>query len=432
MGSERVDLMAQCPECGSKKSTSQMRLSPSDNMDPKYPWSAVLKVIVCADCKSKVPAHLWEMWDKQTVASAKAEWKKKFKPQTNEESVPLRPREEKAPEGPFLIDLTGKLHNEGDTSLPFNIDLALRRPESVFGRDGDVEFPFDSSMEPQHFAIVQEDDEKCILHNLASGRNTFVNGMGLQEGAVRELQELDSIWFGGQSLLFTSVLELNLERLDRMVVLQNFQTKKIAETWNYKETLSRYAGKLPENLPPEVALVEFLSSVNSYMSVEVRYELKGSPDETHLHTAATLSRLEKKAVHFLKGSQFLEMLRVSNLGMSLSRKSKMEVCFHRLRGIAHGGLKMPKQARLDFLAALMLDVTDAVTLANYITACIDTEDSAAALDGIRRFYSALDGSAKGMVLDSILEAVKCKILLLEDLPEDLVLSLRAKLRQHSC
>ena len=69
-----------CPECGSTESGYEQYVS----LDPpapkdKNPWSSVLQIITCKQCRREIPAHLGERWNDISIEDAKKVWKKEYR-----------------------------------------------------------------------------------------------------------------------------------------------------------------------------------------------------------------------------------------------------------------------------------------------------------------------------------------------------------------
>lgn len=62
-----------CPECGSREAREILCVDYEKETDD--PWTAVLQVLVCAQCRCGIPAHLAERWDGMTVEAAQKEWR---------------------------------------------------------------------------------------------------------------------------------------------------------------------------------------------------------------------------------------------------------------------------------------------------------------------------------------------------------------------
>ena len=69
-----------CPNCGSTESTDEQYIS-KDAPDPKdtNPWSSVLQIITCKQCRREIPAHLGERWNNISIEDAQKEWKKEYR-----------------------------------------------------------------------------------------------------------------------------------------------------------------------------------------------------------------------------------------------------------------------------------------------------------------------------------------------------------------
>ncbi len=61
-----------CPECGSTEPGSNIHVS--TNFREEDAWSGVLHIIVCAQCRYNIPAHLGELWNDITPEEARQEW----------------------------------------------------------------------------------------------------------------------------------------------------------------------------------------------------------------------------------------------------------------------------------------------------------------------------------------------------------------------
>lgn len=88
----------------------------------------------------------------------------------------------------------------------------------------------------------------------------------------------------------------------------------------------------------------------------------------------------------------------------------------RLLGVAYGSIENESGARKSFLSALRLDPNDGLTLANYITSCFHAGDVDSAREGIEQFFDSLQLDEQRIVLESLLEAIRCGWVQKEDLP----------------
>jgi len=140
-----------------------------------------------------------------------------------------------------------------------------------------------------------------------------------------------------------------------------------------------------------------------------------------------LKRQRQDAINCLQKKQFSEMAITCNESLNATDDPNEQLEFFKLRGVAYGGLGMPEEARSSFLEALRIDPKDGFTLANYITSCLDCGDSQAAIDGVSKFYSGLDGMSKGIVIDSLIEALECKTIEISALPPEVIDTISKKI-----
>ena len=67
-----------CPECGGTTPAVVAMVSTSPAAGPEDPWSHVLQIIECEQCRREIPAHLAERWENQSIEAAQREWREVF------------------------------------------------------------------------------------------------------------------------------------------------------------------------------------------------------------------------------------------------------------------------------------------------------------------------------------------------------------------
>ena len=82
-----------CPECAGSRPARTLHRSasaplPTPTEVKTNPWCGVFVTVVCAGCGFHVPGHLAELWDGQTVESARAEWRQFYRPGAPHETAP--------------------------------------------------------------------------------------------------------------------------------------------------------------------------------------------------------------------------------------------------------------------------------------------------------------------------------------------------------
>jgi tetratricopeptide (TPR) repeat protein len=92
-----------CPACDSRQSGNEIQVSPKRTEN--NPWSYISKAYICSICNSKIPGHLWCLWDGWTEAESKLQWQEVFMPKPNNENIQYV-NEDGTPIDPSAIDTT--------------------------------------------------------------------------------------------------------------------------------------------------------------------------------------------------------------------------------------------------------------------------------------------------------------------------------------
>lgn len=87
-----------CPECGSHKTGEQEMINcrPPQAGDP--PWGSVLEVVVCGECKRRIPAHIGYRRSGITYEEARRQWLAVYRKRTRKkDELDISP-----PPGPIM------------------------------------------------------------------------------------------------------------------------------------------------------------------------------------------------------------------------------------------------------------------------------------------------------------------------------------------
>ena len=140
-------------------------------------------------------------------------------------------------------------------------------------------------------------------------------------------------------------------------------------------------------------------------------------------TEVTVEQLHEMAVRAFKEGDREQLKYLCDLGVEACGSKGLGLEFLKLRGICHAQCGDLVRARHDLLSVLDVTPNDEVAFINYVTACLEAGDSKSALQAIKLCYPTFDGASKGMILDSIREAITVGTLKTEDLPEAAILDL---------
>ncbi len=90
-----------------------------------------------------------------------------------------------------------------------------------------------------------------------------------------------------------------------------------------------------------------------------------------------------------------------------------------LLGFGFANLRNIQRARETFLESILANLPqiDSMVFVNYITSCFDLSDKDSALKMIEQYFEDFDSDCKKMVLESLLEAVRTKLVSISDLSQ---------------
>ena len=91
--------------------------------------------------------------------------------------------------------------------------------------------------------------------------------------------------------------------------------------------------------------------------------------------------------------------------------------FWSLLGFGYGNKRDFNRARQCFMEALLVNPGHALTVANFITACLQGGDSVTAFQGIERFYNGLDAHGRKTVAESLLQAKRQGLFTKDETPK---------------
>jgi hypothetical protein len=134
------------------------------------------------------------------------------------------------------------------------------------------------------------------------------------------------------------------------------------------------------------------------------------------------------AEKMLAAKAFEEMISHCRAGLE-TEKNKCDSRLWNLLGIGFAATGKTLKAKESFLQSIncsAIDQIDSITFANFVTASFDLGDAKSGLLAIEKFFDVLDYDGKRIVLDSLLEAVRTKLILREDLSARLLTLLMIK------
>lgn len=134
------------------------------------------------------------------------------------------------------------------------------------------------------------------------------------------------------------------------------------------------------------------------------------------------------AEKMLAKKAFQEMIRHCRAGLATD-KNKSNSKLWSLLGIGLAATGKTLKAKESFLQSINcspIDQIDSITFANFVTASFELGDSKSGLLAIEKFFDDLNYDGKRIILDSLLEAVRTKLISREDLSERLLTLLMIK------
>jgi hypothetical protein len=134
------------------------------------------------------------------------------------------------------------------------------------------------------------------------------------------------------------------------------------------------------------------------------------------------------AEKMLAKKAFEAMIRHCRAGLATD-KNKSDSKLWSLLGIGLAATGKTLKAKESFLQSINcspIDQIDSITFANFVTASFELGDSKSGLSAIEKFFDVLNYDGKRIILDSLLEAVRTKLISREDLSERLLALLMIK------
>lgn len=387
-----------CPECNAFSKGSIVQCS--TRRDYIVPWTMVTRLYICSSCNTKIPAHIWE-----DIHASKAkliqDWQQNFR---HGKDLLTYARETKNTQ---LLNEIINICNRELSEPSFRKDqpkYCLAKSQCLISLGKKVEAK-DCALKGISYAIDNPNPE-LVINYIALCLDT-----GDGEAALSALNKY-AMLLNDQNLEF---LKIKVDKaLNKGIIKQKDITKiRLFDQYSKSTVISESENiqYVDENGNPIDA--SDIDTENMEFTDEWGRPVDASGELLDVEIPA--EEVILIAEKMIEAGKFKDLIAHCKQYLDQPYYSKNSKLWYIL-GFAYANKGNILNARESFLKSILnnLPVIDSEVFANYITSCFDLSDKESALEMIEKYFDAIDLEGKGIVLESLHEAIRTKLVSASD------------------